>query len=147
KPDIALVPRFPRTAEDQRIILRALLTLGLTVPPHETLYYVSRLVTLLSSYDERRLTEYEDLAWWDFCGTPTRSAPYQEFMGKGFTRSLVAIRAEEGSTRTVSTVGLQLFLGLFSHDTDVDRLLCGPTNEVWIDPWIAYLREQSITFH
>jgi hypothetical protein len=45
---------------------------------------------------------------------------------------MVAIRAEEGSTRTVGAIGLQLGLGLLTQGEDVDSVLSGPTNEMWI---------------
>ena len=63
------------------------------------------------------------------------------------TRSMVAIRAEEGSTRTVGYIGLQLTLGLLKMGDPVDRLLNGPTNEVWIDPWIQYLQSLGVEVH
>jgi uncharacterized protein with NAD-binding domain and iron-sulfur cluster len=146
-PDVALISRFPRTIEDWTMSVIAALQLGTTIPPDEIVYYVSRLLIFLSSCEERRVTEYEHIPWWEFTGAATRSAPYQEFLGRGLTRSLVAIRAEEGSTRTVGTVGLQLGLGLLTFGTDVDRLLCGPTNEVWIDPWVRYLRGLGVQFY
>jgi 15-cis-phytoene desaturase len=59
---------------------------------------------------------------------------------------MVAIRAEEGSTRTVGAIGLQLGLGLLTHGVDVDSVLSGPTNEMWIDPWVAHLEKLGVVF-
>ena len=59
---------------------------------------------------------------------------------------MVAIRAEEGSTRTVGAIGLQLGLGLLTHGVDVDSVLSGPTNEMWIDPWVAHLTRLGVVF-
>ena len=59
---------------------------------------------------------------------------------------MVAIRAEEGSTRTVGAIGLQLGLGLMTHGVDVDSVLSGPTNEMWIDPWVAHLDGLGVVF-
>ena len=55
--------------------------------------------------------------------------------GQGMTRSLVAMRAEESSTRTVGRILLQLFYGILVPGGVFDRLLTGPTNDVWMDPW------------
>ena len=44
------------------------------------------------------------------------SHAYQAYLGQGMTRSLVAMRAEESSTRTVGTIQLQLLNGLISQD-------------------------------
>ena len=62
------------------------------------------------------------------------SKAYQAYLGQGLTRSLVAMRAEESSTRTVGCTQLQLLYGLISPDRVFDRLLSGPTNDVWIYP-------------
>ena len=58
------------------------------------------------------------------------------------TRSLVAMRAEESSTRTVGRILLQLFYGILVPGGVFDRLLTGPTNDVWIDPWRRHLTER-----
>jgi uncharacterized protein with NAD-binding domain and iron-sulfur cluster len=59
----------------------------------------------------------------------------------------VALRPEEGSTRTVGYIGLQLGLGLLKVGDAVDRVLNGPTNEVWIDPWTQYLQSRGVQLH
>ncbi len=75
------------------------------------------------------------------------SKAYQAYLGQGVTRSLVAMRAEESSTRTVGTTQLQLLYGLISPDGVFDRLLSGPTNDVWIHPWTEYLDKLGVEFH
>jgi uncharacterized protein with NAD-binding domain and iron-sulfur cluster len=32
-------------------------------------------------------------------------------------------------------------------NVDVDRVLCGPTNHMWIEPWRQYLAELGVKFH
>jgi 15-cis-phytoene desaturase len=119
----------------------------LGIPDPEVLFYVDRLLTLLTTCEERRVTEYEKISWWDFVDAANKSTAYQQYLVRGTTRSLVAIRAEESSTRTVGYVGLQLGLGLLKVGEAVDRLLNGPTNEVWIDPWTKYLRSKGVELH
>src|SRR5882724_13256151 len=63
------------------------------------------------------------------------------------TRSMVAMRAEESSTRTVGGTQLQLLYGLISPGGVFDRLLSGPTNDVWIYPWTQYLQKLGVQFH
>src|SRR6185312_8446366 len=67
--------------------------------------------------------------------------------GQGVTRSLVAMRAEESSTRTVGTTQLQLLYTLISPGGIFDRLLSGPTSDVWISPWTQYLEKLGVQFH
>lgn len=75
------------------------------------------------------------------------SKTYQAYLGEGLTRSLVAMRAEESSTRTVGVTQLQLLYGLISPDRVFDRLLSGSTSDVWIDPWTEYLEKLGVEFH
>jgi uncharacterized protein with NAD-binding domain and iron-sulfur cluster len=99
----------------------------------------------MTSCPERRLAEYENIAWWDFIGAATRSKNYQTLLAHGLTRSLVAVRAEEGSTRSVGYILLQLLYGILSP-LGFDRLLTGPTNDVWLTPWVEYLKLKGVAF-
>ncbi len=75
------------------------------------------------------------------------SKAYQAYLGQGLTRSLVAMRAEESSTRTVGGTQLQLLYSFISPDGVFDRLLSGPTNDVWILPWTQHLQNLGVEFH
>lgn len=144
--EITWVARCPSSLEDLRVFLMELFT-PLGVPPEELAYFVSRLLIVATSCPERRLMEFEKIAWWDFIAAPRMSKAYQVYLGEGLTRSLVAMRAEESSTRTVGITQLQLLYGLISPDRVFDRLLTGPTSDVWIDPWTQYLRSLGVEFH
>ena len=144
--EITWVARCPSTPDDLRAFLIELLT-PFGVPPDELAYFVSRLLIVATSCPERRLKEFENIAWWDFIGAQQRSAAYRAYLGQGMTRSLVAMRAEESSTRTVGNIQLQLLYCLISPDRVFDRLLAGPTNDVWIYPWTQYLEKLGVEFH
>lgn len=144
--EITWLARTPRTLDDFRVFLLELLT-PLGVPPDEAVFFVSRLLILATSCRARRLAEYENIRWWDFIDAPRMSRLYQSYLAQGMTRSLVAMRAEESSTRTVGYILLQLFYGLMSPDRVFDRLLAGPTNDVWIHPWTTYLEGLGVVFH
>ncbi|WP_321472583.1 FAD-dependent oxidoreductase [uncultured Paludibaculum sp.] len=144
--EITWVARNPRTLDDLRVFLIELLT-PLGVPLDEVVFFVSRLIVLATSCPQRRLAEYERIRWWDFIQAPRMSTVYQSYLAQGMTRSLVAMRAEESSTRTVGYILLQLFYGLISPDRVFDRLLAGPTNDVWIHPWTSYLEGLGVVFH
>ena len=140
--------RFPETLDDWVVTLKALFdSAELGIPELEILFYIDRLLNLLTTCEERRIAELEKIPWWNFIDAANKSEAYQRFLARGQTRSLVAIRAEEGSTRTVGYMALQLLLGLLKCGDSADRLLNGPTNEVWIDPWIRYLRSLGVEFH
>ena len=145
KPPLVLTARVPQSIEDWAVAFKEIFS-GIGVPDDEVLFFIDRLFTLLTSCPERRLAEYEQIPWWTFIGAAQRSAAYQTLLGKGLTRSLVAVRAQEGSTRTVGYTLLQLLFGLLTYG-GFDRLLAGPTNDVWLTPWVAYLQQRGVNFY
>ena len=144
--ELTWIARSPRSLQDLRAFLIELFT-PLGVPLIELSFFVNRLLTVATSCAERRLAEYEHIAWWDFIAAPRMSKAYQAYLGQGITRSLVAMRAEESSTRTVGGTQLQLLYCFISPDGVFDRLLSGPTNDVWIHPWTKYLESLGVEFH
>ncbi|MCX6626687.1 MAG: FAD-dependent oxidoreductase [Candidatus Solibacter sp.] len=144
--EITWLARSPRTLEDFRVFLIQLFT-PFGVPVDEMAYFVSRILTYATSCQKRRFAEYENIPWWQFIDAPRMSKAYQAYLGQGMTRSMVAMRAEESSARTVGTTHLQLLFGLISPDRVFDRLLSGPTNDVWIQPWTSYLEKLGVEFH
>jgi uncharacterized protein with NAD-binding domain and iron-sulfur cluster len=144
--EIVWVARSPTNLEDFRVFLIELFT-PLGIPKDELAFFAGRMMMLATSCPERRQAEYEQLKWWDFIEAPRMSPTYQSYLGQGLTRSLVAMRAEEGSVRTVGYILLQLLHGLIRPDQVFDRLLSGPTNDVWITPWVAYLESRGVRFH
>jgi 15-cis-phytoene desaturase len=144
--EITWLARRPENLEDLRVFLIELFT-PLGVPPIEIAYFVNRLLILATSCTERRFGEYEKIKWWDFIGAARMSHDYQAYFAQGMTRSLVAMRAEESSTRTVGYINLQLLYSFVSADGVFDRLLSGPTNDVWIHPWTSHLESLGVRFH
>jgi 15-cis-phytoene desaturase len=144
RPPLILTARIPQSVEDWVVAFKDMFS-GIGIPDNEVLYFVDRLFTLLTSCPERRIAEYEQIPWWNFIHAADHSVDYQTLLGKGLTRSLVAVRAQEGSTRTVGYVLLQLLCGLLTYG-GFDRLLTGPTNEVWLTPWETYLRQRGVIF-
>ncbi len=146
--EIVTPAHFPAAPDDLELAFRSLLahasTLG--IPAQEQAYFVNRLLVLLTSCDQRRFAEFEHQSWWEFSGARTRSAAYGKFLADGLTRSLVAAKAHEMSARTGGTILLQLLFDLSRPRRQVDRVLNGPTNEVWIDPWLAHLRSLGVDY-
>src|SRR5919112_1655564 len=88
--DFAVLVRFLREAATQ-----------VGVPPHEYALLVERLLTLLTSCDERREEQWDLQSWWEYTGAERRSAAFQRFLADGLTRTLVAARGREMSARGV----------------------------------------------
>jgi uncharacterized protein with NAD-binding domain and iron-sulfur cluster len=116
------------------------------IPPADQFHFVDRLLLLLTSCEKRRFAEYEQQSWWTFSGAASRSAGYRKFLADGLTRSLVAAKAREMSARTGGCILLQLLFDLSRPGGNVDRVLNGPTNEVWIDPWLTQLRSLGVDY-
>ena len=110
----------------------------------ELTLFVERLLTLLTSCDERRFEQWEQLSWWEYTGAERRSEPFQKFLADGLTRTLVAARAREMSARTGGLILCQLLFDAVRAGGRVDRVLDAPTSEVWIDPWIAHLKRRGV---
>jgi uncharacterized protein with NAD-binding domain and iron-sulfur cluster len=117
------------------------------IAPQDAAYFVDRLLLLLTSCEERRFAEYENQSWWEFSGADSRrSKNYAKYLADGLTRTLVAARAREMSARTGGYILLQLLFDMVDPAGQVDRVLNGPTTDVWIDPWVAHLRERGVEF-
>jgi uncharacterized protein with NAD-binding domain and iron-sulfur cluster len=117
---------------------------GLGIPIHEFADYTMGLLTLLVSCDGRRYGEWEEKSWWDFMDAGKRSKAFNKFLGDGITRCLVAARGPEISARTGGLISLRLML---NSGAPVDRLLNGPTSEVWIDPWVEHLSKLGVRLY
>ena len=105
-----------------------------------------KVLQFLSSSDERRLSQYERLSWWEFLGGDGYSRSFQKQLS-GIPRMLVAMDAKQGNARTNGVVSMQLFLDYATNGTASDRTLGGPTSQMWIDPWIAHLTSLGVKFH
>ncbi|MCB9658295.1 MAG: FAD-dependent oxidoreductase [Sandaracinaceae bacterium] len=144
--DPVLVARFPRSLAEFKDAIVALATANFGIPELEAAFFGTRLVALLSSCDERRFGQWEHLSWWDFIEADKMSQEYKLYLARGLTRSLVAMRAEIGSTRTVGYILLQLLQDLLRPGETLDRLLDGPTNDVFIDPWVQHIQQLGVDY-
>ena len=143
--EIIAPAHFPESAEDFAVLARFLREAAgqVGVPPHEYAILVERLLTLLTSCDERRVGQWDLQSWWDFTGAERRSAAFQRFLADGLTRTLVAARGREMSARTGGAILIQLLQDLTRAGGAADRVLDAPTSEVWIDPWVAHVRSRG----
>jgi uncharacterized protein with NAD-binding domain and iron-sulfur cluster len=150
RPPIDLICRSPRGLDDARVLLGDLDLIyqgELDVSHDEIAFFASRIWQILTSCRERRMDEYEKLGWWEFIGAAERSPGYQALLGHGITRSLVAAKADLASTKTIGDIFVQLLFDIAEPGPSSDRVLNGPTNDVWISPWLEYLRARGVRYH
>lgn len=146
-----IVPaRFPRSLTEVRAVLTAsgYLTSETGLTADDVQFYSERIWQLLTSCEERRAEELESQHWWQYidADNPRRSAVYGPYLG-GTTRVLVAADPKLANTKTVGDITLQLLFNLVEPGIAADRVLNGPTNEVWIDPWLEHLRARPRGVH
>jgi uncharacterized protein with NAD-binding domain and iron-sulfur cluster len=136
---------FPRSWTDVKLVIQ-FIRRGNGVKLRNNLHFLRCLVVMMTSCAERYEQEYEWISYWDFIGVGQRSddPAYATMLGQGFTRSLVAMKAETSSTRTVATVFTQMIYPMLNPFRQVDRLLNAPTSQVWIFPWVSYLEGKGV---
>lgn len=147
---IVFPSRSPRTFSDVQEILNEFPTIfgpDFGVSPEEIAFFATKVWQIVTSCEERRLAEYEKEDWWEFVGADQRSPAYQKIFGHGITRSLVAAKAHLASTKTIGDIFVQLLFDLVEPGPSSDRVLNAPTNDAWINPWIAYLTQQGVQYH
>ena len=136
----------PASIDDLAALTRFLFAVAtqLGISPEDQVFFLDRLLVLLTSCDERRLGQWELQTWWQFVDGEHRSPGFQKFFADGLTRMLVAAQAHEMSARTGGYILLQLLFDLSRVGGHADRLLDAPTSEAWINPWVAHLRAAGV---
>jgi uncharacterized protein with NAD-binding domain and iron-sulfur cluster len=144
--ELVTAAHLPESLEDFGVVSRWLFewATSVGVPPQDHAFFVERLLTLLTSCEERRYGQWEYESWWEFVDADRRSVAFRKFLADGATRSLVAARAREMSARTGGYILLQLLFDLTRAGGRADRVLNGPTSDVWIDPWVEHLTDRGV---
>ena len=120
---------------------------ALGVPLSEARVFIKKLFCFLGSGRTRRRDDIESKTWLQYIEAAGKSAQYQCIFGRGLSRSLVAMRPEKGSALTVMSMFVQITLNIIGGKK-ADRVLNGPTSEVWIEPWVKQLTtDMGVTIH
>ncbi len=151
KPPIVALNQFPTSKKDLKVAIEGISGKDTGLSEDDIEFFAERIWQLMTSSYERRKEVYEKIGWWEYldADNPERTDAYRKLFVLGLTRSLVAAKAESVSTKTVGDIFLQLLfdtLDPFKGDA-TDRLLNGPTNDVWIDPWLDYLRNKGVNYY
>lgn len=146
-----LPAEFPRNPADLKVDLFtvvAMLSGQSGVGLDDAAFFATKVWQFMTSCSERRLVEYERVNWWDFIEAESRSPAYQKYFGDGITRSLVAAKARRASAKTIGDIFVQIVFGvLVPGGVAADRLLNGPTSDVWLNPWLEFLRARGVVYH
>jgi uncharacterized protein with NAD-binding domain and iron-sulfur cluster len=144
--ELLTAAHLPESLDDFAVVTRFLFAWAteLGIPAAEQIFFVERLLQLVTSCDERRLEQWEQRSWWTFVDADQRTVAFRKFLADGLTRTLVAARAREISARTGGYILLQLLFDVTRLGGRADRLLDGPTSEVWISPWVEDLTARGV---
>jgi uncharacterized protein with NAD-binding domain and iron-sulfur cluster len=127
-----------------RFLLETFVGANLDIPTADVTHLVGCWLTVLTSCEERSFAEHEPVSAWEFVPADQLSEPARKYLVEGLTKQLVACKARTISARTCLSTGLLLLLGMVGEAAD--RLLDGPTNEVWFHPWVAHLDGMGVEF-
>lgn len=147
RPPFVLPARFPRSLREVGYVLgffEGVGQMGITVD--DLVFTWWKLWQVVTTSHERRVVELEHQSWWEYMQADTRTEAFRRLLVVGLTRNLVASRAEAANARTVGQVGIQLIRDLLTPGKSTDRILDGPTNDVWIEPWLARLAELGVRY-
>jgi uncharacterized protein with NAD-binding domain and iron-sulfur cluster len=143
---LVTTPRRPRSVADVVRAIAGVYKVGGSVG--DLARYLGAHLKYLTSSQARRDGELEVQSWARFIGAETPGR-YQERFREvllACTRTMVAMNAERGSSRTLGKVSSLLLLDSFGEEA-VDRTMMGPTSECWLDPWQRELERLGVRFH
>jgi 15-cis-phytoene desaturase len=142
---VVVTPRKPRTPAEISRAIAGIYQVGGSM--NDLARYLVAHLKYLTACDDRRDVELEAQSWARFIGAE-RPGRYREAFREvllACTRTMVAMDAERGSSRTVGRVSSLLLADSFG-DHDLDRTMMGPTTDCWIDPWARQLRRWGVEF-
>jgi uncharacterized protein with NAD-binding domain and iron-sulfur cluster len=149
KPELLTLVNFPKSLGDLEIMLDTFIEASKVtgLEPGDTKFFASKLWELATCSGIRRHVEYETISWWNYMDADNRSKAYQDYFVSGLTRTLVAAKANEVSTKTGGNILLQLIFLMMNPKAHADRVLNKPTNDAWLFPWKDYLNQKGVVYH
>ncbi len=116
----------------------------------ESMWAALSVIQLMTSCRSRIYGHWDNVSWWDLIRAWRFSERFQLTLATGLTRSFVATKAERMSARTGGLILAQLIYDInpyLTRDNAPDRVLDGPTSDVWIIPWVDHLIEAGVRFN
>ena len=139
QPPFSALVHFPHSFRQLRQQIESIRHANLNLTDSDKDKIAEKLWQILTSCQDRRGNEYEQITWWDFSEAEQQSEAYRKYFADGLTRTLVAAKAKEMSAKTGGDILVQLLLLMANPTGEPDRVLNGPTNQAWLDPWLNYL--------
>jgi uncharacterized protein with NAD-binding domain and iron-sulfur cluster len=111
------------------------------LPPDAAAHIADRLAVFFSSCDERRIGQWDAMSWDDFIGADRYTDDYRRAFAEPWSHMLQASTADNTSAKFVGQILEWMIYGLAGRGTNgpLDRIFDAPTNEAFVDPWVAEL--------
>ena len=149
KQGVLMLAQFPRSFNELITLLNAAVDLDKNVglKASDIEFFGAKLWQYLTTCQNRRMDDLEKIGWWTYIDADNHSEAFKKFLAEGLTRSLVAANAHVANAKVEGDVGVQLIMGLAEPGVNADRVLNGPTNDVWIGPWLTYLQSKGVSYN
>jgi len=112
--------------------------------------YGWRLGRFWTACEARKMDVYEPMSWADYIGVTEPGYYTERFreLVRSIPLLLVAMRADEGSARTIGHAAIQLMVDIDRATNDLaDAVLAAPTSHSWMNPWKSHLESRGVRFH
>lgn len=143
---ITTLVNFPKSFKEVKVLIKSLFGGATELTDNDIDMIGDKLWQLMTSSDERRRDEYEQISWWEFSEADKGSQAYRNYFVGGLTRSLVAAKPTEISAKTGGSILLQLIYLMLDPSKHADMVLNNPTNEAWLTPWKDWLIGMGVKF-
>jgi uncharacterized protein with NAD-binding domain and iron-sulfur cluster len=120
--------------------VRSLWLMQRGIPIAELAFFVVRALAFSATCRQRRLTELDEVTWWDYVAAAGMSEAYQHLVANLSTAVLIAVQPRVASSRTLGDAMIQMMSSGFTPGKTIDRVLDGPEQETWVLPWVEHLR-------
>jgi 15-cis-phytoene desaturase len=121
--------------------LKAVREMKRGIPWRELIFFGARALAFSATCRERRLTELDEVTWWDYVDACDMTEAYQHLVANLSTAALIAVEPEIASTRTLGDAMINMMESGFTPGKTIDRVLDGPEQETWVLPWVAHLQK------
>lgn len=146
EPTVTLA-RFPRSLADLVVLLNQVKALTAELSKEEIGLFALRMWQVFTSCEDRRRAELSAINWWDFLDADHQSYAYQELLVRGLSQALVAAQPKLANAYVLGDIIAADILALTIPGMSFDRVLNGPTNDAWIDPWLNHLTSNGVEYY
>lgn len=143
-PSVDVGMHLPTSVNDARTAANLLGRLReFELSPAEVSFFLARLAQYVVSATMGRTAAIAEQTWWEYLEAEGKSRGFKSLI-HATTRLTIAAKAEQVNADTIAKLAIRT---LFNWVTGNDRVLNGPTSEVFLDRWKEALEDRGVKFH